>query len=236
VISLTKKGIGFLQTSTALSLNKPRIDAYEDKKQLKKGGLDFNTELFEILRSLRKDMALKLNVPPFVIFGDASLQEMSFYLPPDKNSFSKISGVGEKKLKQFGEIFLASINKFAALNKLTPIEKNENLPEPAIIKIKMQRPVYYLKTRELLIKKTPLERIAKHQDVAPGTIINHIEKLIDAGEKLDLEFLKLPRDRYEIMKEAFSACGDEKLKPVHEYLQGKFSYDELKLARILLRN
>jgi hypothetical protein len=59
--------------------------------------------------------------------------------------------------------------------------------------------------------------------------------MIDAGEVLDLEYLKLPRDRYEVMRKAYLKYGDEKLKPVFEYLAGKYTYDELKLVRVLLR-
>ncbi len=77
--------------------------------------------------------------------------------------------------------------------------------------------------------------MAKNQKLAPNTIINHIEKMIDAGEIIDLEYLKLPRNRYEVMARAFEVCSDEKLKPVFDNLQGKYSYDELKLARVLLR-
>ena len=58
---------------------------------------------------------------------------------------------------------------------------------------------------------------------------------IDAGEVLDLEYLKLPHDRYDVMRKAYLKCGDEKLKPVFEYLNEKYTYDELKLARVLLR-
>jgi ATP-dependent DNA helicase RecQ len=86
-----------------------------------------------------------------------------------------------------------------------------------------------------LIKKISFARIAKHQNIKPDTVVNHIEKLIDAGENIDLEYLKLPRDRYEAMSRAFKICGDERLKPAFEYLQGKYPYDELKLARILMR-
>jgi ATP-dependent DNA helicase RecQ len=87
-----------------------------------------------------------------------------------------------------------------------------------------------------LAKKIPVERIAKHQDIQPSTVVNHIEKLIDAGETLDLEYLKLPLDRFRVMEKAFTEVGDEKLKPVFEYLKGNFSYDELRLARALMKS
>lgn len=235
VLSLTKKGAEFMGGQETLSINKPRADVIEDKKRPKRGELDFNSDLFAILRSLRKELAEKANVPPFVIFGDTSLREMAYYFPQDKNDFSKISGVGAKKLEQFGDIFLRAITEFTSENNIAPIAKQGKEKEEPILKIKMQKPIFYLKTKELLIKKTPLERIAKHQGFTPSTIINHIEKLIDAGEIIDLEYLKLPRNRYETMKNAFEECGDEKLKPIFEYLDEQYSYDELKLARILIR-
>ncbi|MFA6421938.1 MAG: DNA helicase RecQ [Candidatus Buchananbacteria bacterium] len=235
VLSLTRKGNQFLTGDEILSLNKPRADVVINKKTPKKGDLEFNAELFAILRALRKDLADTANVPPFVIFGDTSLQEMAYYFPKDNDSFSKISGVGAKKLERFGEIFIKTITEFTNANKIESIAKpGKKITEP-ILNIKMQRPIFYLKTRELLIKKISIERIAKHQNLTPSTIIGHIEKSIDAGEKLDLEYLKLPHNRYEAMKEAFLECGDEKLKPVFEYLDGKYSYDELKLARLLIR-
>ena len=92
----------------------------------------------------------------------------------------------------------------------------------------MRRPVFFLKTKELLLKKVSIKRIAKHQSLTPGTVINHLEKMLDAGEKLDLEYLKLPKDRFEVIKAVFAEVGDEKLKPVFEYLDGKYNYDELK--------
>jgi ATP-dependent DNA helicase RecQ len=234
VLSLTKKGIIFLQGKESLNLNKP-LEVVEDKKSTKKGALDFNPELFTILRSLRRELAEKANVPPFVIFGDTSLQEMAYYFPQDKKSFSQISGVGAKKLEQLGDIFLQTIVEFTNKNKITPLIISGKKSEEAVLIMTAPKSSYYLKTKELLAKKIPIERIAKHQDLAPSTIVNHIEKLIDAGEKLDLEYLKLPRDRYEVMKKAYEECGDEKLKPVFEYLGEKYSYDELRLVRVLLR-
>lgn len=59
--------------------------------------------------------------------------------------------------------------------------------------------------------------------------------MIDAGEILDLEYLKLPKDRYEVMRKAYLKCGDEKLKTSLWVFRRKYSYDELKLVRVLLR-
>ena len=88
----------------------------------------------------------------------------------------------------------------------------------------------------MILAKMPIAEIAKAQDLAFGTIINHIEKLIEAGEKLDLEYLKPVAVRFDAIADAFEQCGDERLRPVFDYLEEKFWYDELKLVRVILRN
>jgi ATP-dependent DNA helicase RecQ len=170
-----------------------------------------------------------------LIFGDKSLQEMAYYFPQDNDAFSNISGVGAKKLEKFGEIFMNPITEFVQANGLITRSKSATTQDAPIIKVTLERPIFYLKTKELLIKKTTIDRIAKRLKLSPTTVINHIEKMIDDGEVVDLEYLKLPLNRYETMKKAFAACGDERLKPVFEYLDGEYDYDELKLARLLVR-
>jgi ATP-dependent DNA helicase RecQ len=232
-LSVTKKGIEFLNGQEKLELPKP--EAEFSSKELNKGELNYNPELFKRLRALRKELAEEAGVPPFVIFGDSSLIEMAYYFPRLEADFKNITGVGAKKLKQFAVVFLKEINDFIRDNNIS----SENFPRKKIglvqTIIKIRQPKFYSRTKELLIKKIPIERIAKNQDLKPGTVINHLEKLVDAGEKLDLEYLKLPSDRHKIIKAAFKECGDEWLKPVFEYLKGKYSYDELRLARVLIK-
>ena len=229
-LNITKKGATFLQSKDTLELNKPVSDISSAKQKI---DLDFNPELFYELRELRKNIAQEENVPPFVIFGDRSLQEMAYYFPRTKEDFSHISGVGDKKLTQYGDIFLNVIINFAKNNNIKPIpivSKNKIIIKTVKIKTK-----FNFKTKALIIKKIPIKRIAKIQNLKPDTIVNHLEKLIDSGEKLDLEYLKLPKDDYENIKNAFMECGDEKLKPVFEHLKEKYPYDEIKLVRVLLR-
>jgi ATP-dependent DNA helicase RecQ len=234
LLGLTKKGRVFLQSADKLELPKPLAKVIE-RKPNKKGALNFNQELFELLRAKRRALAEEANVPPFVIFGDKTLQEMAYYLPTEQKTFADISGVGKQKLEQFGDIFTRLIKEFAKDNHLESLAKAKS--SEMIIDIKEPaRPQFFQKTLELVQKKIPVERIAKNQNLVVGTVINHLEKMLDAGVSLDLDYLKLPRDRFETMTKAFATTGDEKLKPVFEQLKGKFTYDELKLARVLLRS
>lgn len=115
----------FLQGNEGLEM--PKLDAEEKISQIievkiKKGGLTYNQELFDGLRVLRKELADKANVPPFVIFSNVSLQEMAHYFPGSEKDFARINGVGAMKLKQFGKIFLKVINGFVKENNLSRIE------------------------------------------------------------------------------------------------------------------
>ncbi len=234
VLSLSRPGAAWLNSAENLELAKPGADIKLDAAPAK-GELDFDKDMFARLRELRKQIAEKAGVPPFVVFGDTSLREMAYYFPREPKDFSLISGVGAAKLDKYGKIFLAEINEFVRKNGIEPPARPEKGVKE-IKRIKVRTRNFNTKTRELINKKIPIEKIAKHQDLQPSTVINHIEKLIDAGEKLDLDYLKLPRDRYEAMKAAFAACGDERLKPVFEHLGEKYTYDELKLVRVLLRS
>jgi len=237
-LSIAKKGSEFLKGDKRLELPKPKLKADMEtivEKEARKGELNYNKSLFLVLRELRRDLAKKANVPPFIIFGDVSLRDMAYYFPCDYQSFSQITGVGAKKLKQYGDIFLRIIKDFVRNNDVVPVASVDDKRQKTVLEIKICKPSYFSKTKELIQQKISIEKIAEYFGFSRNTIVNHIEKMIDAGEKLDLEYLKFSRGRFEIMKKAFAECGDERLKPAFEYLKEQYSYDELKLARVLIR-
>lgn len=71
--------------------------------------MPFDTQLFNILRSVRKELAEKQNIPPYIVFSDATLREMATYYPKNRREFANIKGVGEQKLIQYADIFLKEI-------------------------------------------------------------------------------------------------------------------------------
>ena len=235
-LSVSRAGIDFLKNKKTLELIKPQADLISPQK-IKKDNIDYNQELFEELRSLRKELANKSDVPPFVIFGDVSLREMACYFPINHEEFLKISGVGTKKLEQYSDLFLKLIAAFLKTHKISKEDipkKNQSIKKERAIKMTTQKSRFNTKTRDLLIKKISIKRIAKNQKMKEKTIINHIEKLIDAGEKLDLEYLKLPLDNYKKIQKSFEKLGNERLKPIYENFNGKYSYERLELVRVLM--
>lgn len=253
VFRLTAKGVIFLKNKEKIFLPKPKEEeVFEDKVKIK-DDLEYDEVLFEKLRTLRREIAGKLNVPPFVVFSDVSLREMAYYFPTDKNNFLKITGVGELKLENFGEEFLAVIKDYTMKNNLQLREfarmkkggRGENgiemggrgrIGSNMIKKGEMGRGNSiggtFRITREFLQKKLPLSEIAKARHLTEGTIVSHIEKMINSGEDLDIEYLKPEKKALEEIKSAFQKCGTSALSPVFKYLDGKYPYDVIRLVRV----
>jgi len=112
-IELTAKGVLFLRSRETLTLTRP-YTLPRARKEKASGAIACNEILFERLRSLRKQLADERQVPAYVIFGDTTLRQMAASLPTDMDAMSTISGVGEKKLAEFGERFIAEIRAFQA--------------------------------------------------------------------------------------------------------------------------
>ncbi len=115
ILALHESSRPVLKGETKLMLPRPRIKNRPEKtaRQRKQPLAGFDEKLFAVLRTLRKQLADEQGVPPYVVFGDASLAEMSALQPRDSQTFLAINGVGERKLERYGQTFLDAINNFA---------------------------------------------------------------------------------------------------------------------------
>lgn len=230
-LCVTPAGRNFLQQREKIALRKPRADT--EIRAVKVETSDFDKDLFEKLRALRKAIADEKSVSAFIIFTDASLRQMAHYLPPDDDNFIRIAGVSDKKLAQFGARFLDAIKTHVRERGLNPrtVPGRSRKKERTVKRTGST----YDETRKLVAQKTPLATIAERRGVAVTTIIAHLEKLADEGVNMDIEYLKPPAEQLAQIKAAFQkSTGGAALKPAHTILGGKLSYAELRLARIFL--
>jgi ATP-dependent DNA helicase RecQ len=191
----------------------------------------YNEELFDELRIIRKHIADSRNVPPFVIFGDASLREMAQYFPQTRENFARITGVGEKKLEEFGEQFVSVIKRFAETHT---VEEQTPPRERRGRRSANGGSTTYDESKRLLEEMRTIEEIASMRGLAPGTIIQHIEYLTKRGDCPDVRYLRPSEQDMEVFRQAFSAFQGDALKPVFDYLKGTYSYDQLRLGRVFL--
>lgn len=184
----------------------------------------YSQTLFEELRSARMQEARRAGVPPYIVFGDKTLKEMATRLPQTATAFLEISGVGEKKLSQYGELFMNIVRRHALAQLNAPSQPTASSRST------------YEETRNCLLAKMPIEKISLRRGLAPSTIIGHIEKLLSEEPQLDVSYLKPAPERLMQIKNAFAQSKGLILTPVREILGEDYSFDELRLARIFLGN
>jgi len=230
-ISLTTKAENWLKQKNSINLPKFKEDELDkQRKNAYKYSLNYNTSLFEKLRFIRKQIAIAKQVPPFVIFSDVSLQEMAYYFPQNKEDFLKIHGVGQQKLENFGHLFLRTIITFCKQNKI-----NSQAMPFHTQRINKTNILTYKKTREMLLKKLSLQEMSYEHALTINTIINHLDKLLDSEKNIDINYLKPDPDCIKIIKQALVTCNDHRLKPVYECLNEKYSYEQIRLVKLFLK-
>ena len=205
------------------------------------GSVAYDAGLFEILRRERKSIADERHVPPFVIFGDKTLQEMAYYFPRSTDSLSSVFGVGAKKLEEFGDTFLGLIREYAEANDRAERKHPKASQEPSVgsssdgsATIERRGGSTVFKTKELIENKLSLAQIAESRGLSEGTVVTHIAALLQEDDSLDIEHLRPSDDRMCAISDAFEKTGGAFLSPVKTLLGDDYSYDEIKLARLFL--
>jgi len=224
VLKLNEKSKDVLLRNEKVSLTKPEEAPHIFKAE---GGEDYDRTLFEQLRVLRKTMADREGVPPYVIFHDTSLKEMSTQYPQNVSDLLMISGMGERKLRRYGDAFLHEIVNYCKLHNIEPKPRILKRPE-SLVKQPKTSTVYI--TLELYKQRLTMHEIAQKRDMAVSTIASHLEKLILDGEDISVDSLVEPKKQQHI-KQALEELGMQTLSPVKEKLGDRYSYEEIRLVR-----
>ncbi|MGL4944050.1 MAG: DNA helicase RecQ [Thermoguttaceae bacterium] len=205
----------------------------------------FGERVFQALRSLRKEIALADDLPPYLVFSDKSLVEMAFYLPQNENEFLSISGVGRSKLERYGTSFLAAIRKIcdadpeASARSRQPLTAANKVSEPRPQRSASAITPTIVETQQLFEQGFSITEIAERRKFSASTILSHIEQLAESGYLFPVERFFVPERLAEIA--AWFRAGevdlvtDFRLKPAVEASGGDLDYDEARLARIFLR-
>lgn len=190
---------------------------------------DANEDLFAELRTLRREIAERENVPPYVIFSDATLMELSTYLPNTKEELNQISGFGAFKIEKYGEIFLTPITNYCKIHSLTSkiIEKKpKKKREPK--KNNAKTSGTFATTFELYKDGNNVEEIAKIRNLSINTIQNHLANFVAIG-KIEADEL-MDMSKIEPIIEIAKAQSIQSLKAIKDELGEGFSYFEIHIA------
>ncbi|MDU3153150.1 MAG: RQC domain-containing protein, partial [Anaerococcus hydrogenalis] len=112
ILKLNEKSKEVLFSKKKVYIRDLKVENKKEKIEKFNESNSYDNDLFSILKKLRLEISRKRNIPPFIVFSDASLSEMARLKPKNEKDFIKIKGVGDKKLKQYGKIFIEKIKEF----------------------------------------------------------------------------------------------------------------------------
>lgn len=182
------------------------------------------SSLFKLLRELRRQIAAQEKVPPYVIFTDSTLQEMSEYCPADLAAMQKIKGVGELKLERYGSAFLQVMQRY---------QTEHNMQSPRHSEVNTDHPdehgdmPSHAITLQMFNKGKSLQEIAGERSLKPVTIQDHLVRCSKEGQEVNWNRL-IPADFEDLILVKINELGAEKLKPLKDALPEEIDYAAIK--------
>ncbi len=191
------------------------------------GGGD--AQLLALLKDLRKDMAHKLNLQPWIIFGDPSLDDMSIIYPITLDELRNCQGVGEGKAKKFGKEFVKLIAKY--------VEENEIIrPDDFVVKTTASKSDKKVKIISQIDRRLPFEDIALSLDLSMDELMDEVETIVSSGTKLNLNDYINQEVDMDVIEELmdyfrYDAASDSVEDALNE-LGNDYSDQEIRLVRL----
>lgn len=179
-LRLTPEGRQFIRSPKPFTVVLDRqFDEAEDSAYGNVTALD--DKLYKLLKNLRKDVARKHNLPPYVVFQDISITLMATNYPITMDELLQIQGVGQGKAKKFGAEFIELIKRYCVENDIqrTDMMRVISLPNKSQKKLKII---------ELIDKRVPLDEIAKSQGCTFDELLDDIESIVNGGMKVDVGY------------------------------------------------
>jgi ATP-dependent DNA helicase RecQ len=225
---LTEEGRAALKSRQKVVLTRS-VTAPDQPAKHRAGEIACDEALFDKLRQLRKRLADERAVPPYIIFSDVSLRQMARHYPGDEKAFSRISGVGEKKLREFGSLFMDEIAAHLQTNP-RQMFADDSFAEPAAAPVRSRLNDTARETVYFFRQGKSVEEIARVRGLKESTIYGHLEDAINAGEAIELNRLMDEKGRREIAA-AFERHGFGNLTGAVESLGGRYSHGQLRVYR-----
>ena len=183
VLKLTESGKGFLANPHSFMIVKNHdYESEEESEDVPQGGAAAgDPELFAILKDLRKKVAVKQNLPPFVIFQDPSLADMSIQYPTTIEELQSIIGVGQGKAQRYGKLFVELIKRYV---EEKGIERAQDMVVRSVAN-KSKNKVYIIQSID---RKLALNEIAEAKGMSLGELLTELEAIVNSGTKINIDY------------------------------------------------
>ncbi len=230
-IKATKKGQEFLDNPKSVKVSKDREPGDDADAEMRGGNKTSTTDkvLFMLLKDLRKEIAKKNNLPPFVIFQDPSLEDMAIQYPIKLDELKQISGVGAGKAERFGKPFVELIKNY--------VEENEiERPMDMVVKSVVNKSGIKVYIIQNIDRKKPLEDIAFAKGLEFDELLSEIESIVASGTKIDIKYYideVIDDDKQEEIFDYFkTAETDSYTQALEELGEDDYTEEEIRLVRI----
>ncbi|MGB5243305.1 MAG: ATP-dependent DNA helicase RecQ [Lutimonas sp.] len=231
VLKIREKGLNFIKHPESFLMTEDHVyEEGEDNNIMttKKGGGATDEVLMEMLRDLRKKVGKQKGVPPYAVFQDPSLEDMTLKYPVNIEELSNVHGVGEGKAKKYGKPFVDLIAKY--------VEENEIIrPDDLVVKstgVNSALKLYIIQNTD---KKIPLDDIARSKGLTMDDFIKVMEQIVYSGTKMNIGYYLddiLDEDQQEEIFDYFMDSKNDKIQNALDEFNGEFDEEELRLMRI----
>ena len=230
LLRITAKGKKFLSKPESFKVVEDSDFSEEPEPEVMKSGASCaaDTELYSILKDLRKKIAKHLGLPPYVIFQDPSLEAMATTYPISIDELQNIPGVGAGKAKRYGEEFVKVIKRH--------VEENEiDRPEDLRVRSVPSRNSTKLFIIQAIDRKIPLPEIAKAKGLEFSELLDRIEVIVYSGTKININYYIneiIDEDSQEELFDFFRDSETDDLNEAYRELGEDYTEDEIRLMRI----
>ena len=229
ILKLTEEGQEFIRKPHSFMLLKEHdYSTGEDLTIVQKGANTTDDQLYQLLLDLRKRISKEKSVPPFVIFQEPSLQDMTIQYPITSEELANIVGVGIGKAKRYGAPFIELISKYVEDN-------NIERPQDFVVKSMVNKSGLKVHIIQNIDRKMPLEDIASSKGKSVDEIINEIEGIVGSGTKINIDYYineQLDDEDQEDIYDYFLEAETDSLDEAYEEFEGDYEEEQLRLMRI----
>ena len=228
LLKLTSAGKRFLKSPTSFLIVEDTEFKDDYDEEVGEGGGALDQELYMMLKDLRKKMSRKLNVPPYVIFQDPSLEQMATMYPVTQQELLNIQGVGAGKAKRYGQEFCDLIRRHCEENE---IERPEELRVRTVAK----KSILKVKIIQGIDRKIDLEEVARSQGLDFDELLSEIEAIVYSGTRLNIDYYiddVMDEDHVDDIYEYFQESDTDDLEAAMEELGEDYSEEDIRLVRV----
>ena len=231
IVKITDKGLNFIKNPVSFMMSEDHEYNESEDDAIVTAAKSSGTAdeiLMGMLRELRKKVAKKLGVPPFVVFQDPSLEDMALKYPITQDELINIHGVGEGKAKKYGAPFVELISRY--------VEDNDIIrPDDLVVKSTGVNSANKLYIIQNIDRKLSLDDIASAKGMSMDDLIKEMEQIVYSGTKLNIKYWVddlLDDDQQEEIHDYFMESESDKIEDALKEFDGEYDIDELRLMRI----